>query len=70
MAIFIYMAADIVYDNSRALADLQSSPKPFTSYGPSLYTYAKSVNFEFPYRPLPENPDLSNVPPSPVRPMV
>ena len=29
----------------------------------------KSVNFEFPYRPLPEVLDLSNVPPSPVRPM-
>jgi nucleoside-diphosphate-sugar epimerase len=64
-----YMAADIVYDNARAVTDLHASPTPFTSYGAGLYTYAKSVNFEFPYRPLPETLDLSNVPPNPVRPM-
>jgi nucleoside-diphosphate-sugar epimerase len=64
-----YIAADIVYDNARAVADLHRSPTPFTSYGAELYTYAKSVNFAFPYRPLPEALDLSNVPPDPVRPM-
>jgi len=63
------MAADIVYDNARAVTDLHVSPTPFTAYGAGLYTYAKSVNFEFPYRPLPETLDLSNVPPDPVRPM-
>jgi nucleoside-diphosphate-sugar epimerase len=70
LSVFIpYMATDIVYDNSHAVADLHSAPTPFTSYGPALYTYAKSVNFEFPYVPLPESLDLSNVPPSPIRPM-
>jgi thioester reductase-like protein len=63
-----YLATDIVYDNTRAVTDLHTAPTPFTSYGAALYTYAKSVNFEFPYRPLPEGLDLSNVPPSPVRP--
>jgi len=63
-----YMATDIVYDNTRAVTDLHTAPTPFTSYGAALYTYAKSVNFEFPYRPLPEGLDLSNVPPSPIRP--
>jgi len=64
-----YIATDIVYDNTRAVTDLHSAPTPFTSYGAALYTYAKSVNFEFPYRALPEGLDLSNVPPNPVRPM-
>ena len=64
-----YMTTDVVYDNARAVVDLQSVPTPFTSYGAALYTYAKSVNFEFPYRPLPESLDLSDVPPSPIRPM-
>ena len=64
-----YIATDIVYDNTRAVTDLHSAPTPFTSYGAALYTYAKSVNFEFPYRALPEGLDLSNVPPSPVRAM-
>ena len=70
LSVFIpYMATDIVYDNTHAVADLHRAPTPFTSYGAALYTYAKSVNFEFPYGPLPEALDLSNVPPSPTRPM-
>ena len=70
LSVFIpYMATDIVYDNTHAVADLHRAPTPFTSYGAALYTYAKSVNFEFPYGPLPEALDLSNVPPSPIRPM-
>lgn len=70
LSVFIpYMATDIVYDNTHAVTDLQTAPTPFTSYGAALYTYAKSVNFEFPYAPLPEGLDLSNVPPSPIRPM-
>lgn len=69
LSVFIpYIAADMVYDNSHALRALGSAPTPFTSYGPPLYSYAKSVNFTFPYRPLPEDLDLSNVPPDPVRP--
>jgi len=69
LSVFVpYMAADIVYDNARAVADLRSTPVPFTRYGADLYQYAKSVGFEFPYRPLPEGVDLSNVPPRPVRP--
>jgi hypothetical protein len=63
------MAADIVYDNTHAVTDLHTAPTPFTAYGAALYPYAKSVSFEFPYTPLPESLDLSNVPPSPVRPM-
>ena len=70
LSVFIpYMATDIVYDNTHAVADLHRAPTPFTSYGAALYTYAKSVNFEIPYGPLPEALDLSNVPPSPIRPM-
>jgi nucleoside-diphosphate-sugar epimerase len=70
LSVFIpYMATDIVYDNTHAVTDLHTAPTPFTSYGAALYTYAKSVNFEFPYAPLPEGLDLSNVPPSPIRPM-
>ncbi len=70
LSVFIpYMATDIIYDNANAVADLHRAPTPLTSYGPALYTYAKSVNFAFPYSPLPEGLDLSSVPPSPVRPM-
>ncbi len=70
LSVFIpYMAADIVYDNTNAVRDLHTAPTPFTAYGAALYTYAKSVNFEFPYKPLPEGLDLSNVPPDPIRPM-
>lgn len=70
MSVFIpYMMTDIVYDNRRALTVLGTAPVPFTAYGPDLYRWAKSVNFEFPYQPLPEGLDLSNVPPDPVVPM-
>jgi nucleoside-diphosphate-sugar epimerase len=70
LSVFVpYVAADMVYDNARSLTDLRTAPAPFTSYGPSLYTYAKSVNFEFPYNPLPEGLDLSDVPPSPISPL-
>lgn len=70
LSVFIpYVATDIVYDNTRAVTDLGTAPTPFTAYGPTLYRYAKSVNFEFPYRPLPEVLDLSDVPPEPVRTM-
>jgi nucleoside-diphosphate-sugar epimerase len=70
LSVFIpCMATDIVYDNTHAVTDLHTAPTPFTSYGAALYTHAKSVNFEFPYAPLPEGLDLSNVPPSPIRPM-
>ena len=70
LSVFVpYLAADIVYDNTRTVADLHTTPSPFTAYGPAVYKYAKSVNFEFPYESLPENLDLSSVPPSPVRAM-
>jgi len=70
LSVFITcVAADMVYDNRRAVRALGSAPIPFTSYGPPLYSYAKSVNFQFPYRPLPESLDLSDVPPSPVQTM-
>ncbi|MEM8607279.1 MAG: SDR family oxidoreductase [Myxococcota bacterium] len=70
LSVFVpYVAADIVYDNTHAIADLGTTPTPFTRYGADVYQYAKSVNFEFPFRPLPQDLDLSNVPPSPVRTM-
>ncbi|MDH3624338.1 MAG: SDR family oxidoreductase [Myxococcales bacterium] len=70
LSVFVpYMAADIVYDNTRSVTDLHSAPVPFTRYGAGLYHYAKSVDFEFPYSSLPEGLDLSDVPPNPVRPM-
>ena len=64
-----YITTDIVYDNTRAVTALGTSPTPFTSYGAASCAYAKSVNFGFPFRELPELLDLSNVPPIPVRPM-
>lgn len=70
LSVFVpYIASDIVYDNERAVEALGTAPVPFTRYGADLYQYAKSVNFEFPYQPLPQDLDLSNVPPSPVRTM-
>ncbi|MFZ1865407.1 MAG: SDR family oxidoreductase [Polyangiales bacterium] len=69
MSVFIpYIMADIVYDNRQALTALATRPTPFTAYGPRLYRWAKSASFEFPYQPLREDLDLSNVPPDPVRP--
>ncbi len=69
LSVFIpYIMTDIVYDNRRALAALGTAPTPFTAYGPGLYSWAKSVSFEFPYEPLPEDLDLSAVPPEPVTP--
>jgi nucleoside-diphosphate-sugar epimerase len=70
MSVFIpYMMTDIVYDNRRTLDALAIAPTPFTAYGTDLYKWAKSVCFEFPYEPLQEDLDLSNVPPDPIRPM-
>jgi hypothetical protein len=70
LSVFLpYLATDTVYDNTHAVGDLHAAPTPFTSYGAALYTYARSVDFEFPYRELPKALDLSNVPPAPVRPM-
>lgn len=70
MSVFMpYMMADIVYDNRRTSAVLANVPTPITAYGPDLYHWAKSVSFEFPYQPLCEDLDLSDVPPVPIRPM-
>jgi nucleoside-diphosphate-sugar epimerase len=64
-----YVNTDIVYDNAHTLAALGTSPTPFTYYGATSCAFGKSVNFEFPYRALPEVLDLSNVPPAPLRPV-
>lgn len=64
-----YVTTDLVYDNTRAVNALGTPPTPFTSYGAEPCAYGKSVNFAFPYRPLPEVLDLSSVPPMPVRPL-
>jgi nucleoside-diphosphate-sugar epimerase len=70
MSVFLpYITADIVYDNRRTLAAVATGPTPFTAYGPRLSRWAKSVGFEFPYAPLPQDLDLSSVPPDPIRPL-
>lgn len=70
LSVFLpYIAADMAYDNSRAVKALQSAPTPFTTYGAAVYSYGKSVNFTFPNKDLPEGLDLSNVPPGPTLPM-
>lgn len=63
-----HITADVIYDNKRATTALGTEPTPFTSYCGPLYTYAKSVNYRYPYRSFPEQLDLSNVPPAAVRP--
>lgn len=70
LSVFLpYMQSDIIYDNRRTVEVIANPPTPFTAYGPSLYSWAKSVQFEFPYQPLREDLDLSDVPPEPIRPM-
>lgn len=48
-----YITYDTVFDNSRAVEALGEAPVPFTEYCGDLYRYAKSVNYEFPAKPLP-----------------
>ncbi len=51
-----YITYDTVFDNSRAVEALGEAPVPFTEYCGDLYRYAKSVNYEFPAKPLPPRP--------------
>ncbi len=55
-----YITYDTVFDNSRAVNELGVAPVPFTEYAAGLYRYAKSVKFNYPAVPLPEQPDMSD----------
>jgi nucleoside-diphosphate-sugar epimerase len=48
-----YVTNDVVFDNTRVTQELGIDPTPFTEYCGPLYRWAKSVGFEYPYRPLP-----------------
>ena len=48
-----YITYDTVFDNARAVRESGQAPVPFTAYCADLYRYAKRVDFEFPYQPLP-----------------
>ena len=50
-----HIVADTIYDNTRSLEVLGTNPIPFTSYAADLYTYAKSVDYQYPYEPFPEH---------------
>lgn len=48
-----YFTNDVVFDNTRVVTELGRRPTPFSEYFLDLYRWAKSVRFEYPYRPLP-----------------
>ena len=52
-----YFTNDVVFDNTRATSELGVEPAPFTDYVVDLYRWAKSVDFEYPYAPLPARPN-------------
>lgn len=54
-----YVTYDTVFDNTRVCAELGKTPVPFTEYCAPLYRWAKSVNFEYPYKALPAATTLS-----------
>lgn len=49
-----YVTNDVVFDNTRVTTELGLAPAPFTDYCADLYRWAKSVDFEYPYAPLPD----------------
>lgn len=54
MKVFLpYFSNDVVFDNTRVTTELGRGPTPFTDYALDLYRWAKSVDFEYPYAPLP-----------------
>ena len=54
MKVFLpYVTYDTVFDNTRVCQELGRTPVPFTEYCAPLYRWAKGVNYEYPYQPLP-----------------
>ncbi len=54
MKVFLpYFSNDVVFDNTRVTTELGRGPTPFTDYCLPLYQWSKSVDFEYPYAPLP-----------------
>ena len=51
-----YFSNDVVFDNTRVKTELGYGPAPFTDYVVDLYRWAKEVQFEYPYEPLPPRP--------------
>ncbi|MBK8173009.1 MAG: SDR family oxidoreductase [Sandaracinaceae bacterium] len=51
-----YVTYDTVFDNTRVCKEMGKAPVPFTEYAAPLYRWAKGVNFEYPYQPLPAAP--------------
>jgi thioester reductase-like protein len=48
-----YITYDTVFDNTRAVSELGVEPTPFTQYCAGLYHFAKNMDFDYPYEPLP-----------------
>lgn len=48
-----YITFDTVFRNERVCEELGETPIPFTEYCGDLYSWAKSVDFQFPYDLLP-----------------
>ena len=51
-----YVTYDTVFDNSRAVNEVGVAPVPWAEFGGRLCAYVKSVDFKYPYRPLPAPP--------------
>jgi thioester reductase-like protein len=49
-----YITYDTVFDNARVTEAMGFAPTPFDEYCAELYAWAKSVNYKYPYKPLPE----------------
>lgn len=50
-----YFTNDVVFDNTRVVAELGDGPPPFTDYAAELLRYAREVGFRYPYAPLPSS---------------
>ena len=54
MKVFMpYITYDTVFANERASSAVGAAPTSFRDYGVPLYKWAKSMNFQFPYAPVP-----------------
>ena len=51
-----YITWDTVFDNRRAVAELDRAPTPFVDYCGDLYTFATTNKYRYPYKPLPPRP--------------
>jgi thioester reductase-like protein len=57
-----YLVWNTVFDNTRVVTELGSSPARFSSYCFPLFRFAKENRFQYPYREWPQNAALSSSP--------